>query len=118
MTEGVYYTDDDDFEVWVNPMLGVLLFDDGALDFELLGETGGAHHYLFNNPELMMGYAMAFKKAAFDCKSIQTGARTFEEVVVEYGGVGDPSDMDSRLTTADIDFLNEPDDGSTEGQEG
>lgn len=114
MTDGDYYAEDDDTEVWVNPMLGVVLFDDGSFDFELLGETGGAHRYLFTNPELMMGYATAFKKAAFDCKSIQTGVRRFEDVTVEYGGIGDESDLDSTLTTADIDFLNEHDEDDSE----
>lgn len=113
-TEGQHYDEDDPNEVWVDPLLGVVVFDDGSFDFELLGETGGAHRYLFTKPELMMGYATAFKKAAFDSKSIQTGHRRFEDVAAEYGGIGTEDDLDSTLTTADVDFLNEPDEGDSE----
>lgn len=96
-------TDHDDDEI-LNPMVSSAINEDGSIDFEFLGETGGAYNFVYDNPELMLGVSALFKKGAYDSKAVQTGARSFQDVADEYGGVDD-DDPDKPLTTADVDFL-------------
>lgn len=100
-------TDQDDDDEIMNPMVSSAINEDGSIDFEFLGETGGKWNFVYDNPELMLGVSALFKKSAYDSKSVQTGVRSFSEVAGEYGGID--TDEDEPLTTADVDFLNDPD---------
>jgi hypothetical protein len=92
-----------------NPMVGVMLYDDGTVNFEFRGETGGVQEYLFTNLHLLDTIGLTFLKAAEDCTAIQTGTRSFEDVVEEYGGIAVEGEDETPLTYEDFEQYLTPD---------